>query len=38
MQDKNGWVIDTTSFIDGWGEGCSQTTGDWITSEVIDGL
>ncbi len=29
MQDKNGW-IDKTGWIDGWGEGCSQTTGDWI--------
>lgn len=38
MSDKTGWISDTTSFIDGWGEGCSQATGDIITSEVIDGL
>ncbi len=38
MQDKNGWISDTTSFIDGWGEGCSQNTPDCITNEVIDGL
>ena len=36
MQDKTGWISDTTSFIDGWGEGCSQTTGDWI--ETVGGL
>ncbi len=36
MQDKNGWISDTTSFIDGWGEGCSQNTPDCI--ETVGGL
>ena len=36
MQDKNGWIDKTGWASDGFGEGC--TTGDWITSEVIDGL
>lgn len=31
MSDKNGWISDTTDFID-------QSTGDIITSEVIGGL
>lgn len=43
MNDKNGWIGDTTGFIGNGVEGIhtggvSQTTGDWITSEVIDGL
>lgn len=38
MQDKNVWISDTTGFIGNGVEGCSQTTGDWVTSEVIDGL
>lgn len=36
MNDKTGYISDTTSFIDGWGEGCSQNTPNCI--EVIDGL
>lgn len=41
MNDKNGWISDTTSFIDNGVEGirtggCLQSTGDLI--EVIDGL
>lgn len=36
MNDKNGWISKTGWASDGFGEGCSQTTGDWI--EVIGGL
>ena len=35
MQDKNGWISKTGWVSDGWGEGCSQTTGDWITSTAV---
>lgn len=43
MQGKTGWISDTTGFIGSGVEGIrtggvSQATGDWITSEVIDGL
>lgn len=36
MQDKNGWISDTASFIGNGVEGCSQTIGDWI--ETVGGL
>ncbi len=36
MESKTGWISDTTSFIDGWGEGCSQNTHDCI--EVVGGF
>lgn len=36
MNDKTGYISDTASFIDGWGEGCSQTTGDWVDKGTAD--
>jgi len=36
MQDKNGWISDTTGFIGNGVEDCSQTTGDWVDKGTAD--
>ncbi len=36
MQDKNGWISKTGWASDGFGEGFSQTTGDWVDKGTAD--